>query len=48
MTMGFAKPSPEAFPDLKMGDSIRFQFKEGGPSGYMLESVQRATAGATQ
>lgn len=48
MTMGFAKPSPEAFPDLTMGDSIRFQFKEGGPSGYTLESVQRVTAGATQ
>ncbi len=48
MTMGFAKPSSDAFPDLKVGDSIRFHFKEGGPGGYTLESVQRVTTGATQ
>jgi Cu(I)/Ag(I) efflux system membrane fusion protein len=42
MTMGFGKPSAKAFPDVKPGDSVRFQFKEGGPSGYELQSVQRA------
>ncbi len=46
MTMGFAKPSPSAFADVKPGDSIRFEFKEGGPSGYQLLSVQRLQPGA--
>ncbi|AMM24041.1 MAG: efflux RND transporter periplasmic adaptor subunit [Variovorax sp.] len=41
MTMGFAKPKPAAFPDIKPGDRIRFEFKEGGPTGYELESVER-------
>jgi Cu(I)/Ag(I) efflux system membrane fusion protein len=41
MTMGFAKPTPEAFPDIKPGDTVRFEFKEGGPTGYELVSVQR-------
>lgn len=41
MTMGFAKPKPTAFPGIKPGDRIRFEFKEGGPTGYELESVER-------
>ena len=41
MTMGFGKPSTVAFADIKKGDRVRFTFKEGGPSGYELVSVQR-------
>lgn len=41
MTMGFGKADPKAFPDVKPGDTVRFQFKEGGPSGYQLLTVQR-------
>ena len=46
MTMGFAKASPEAFPDIRPGDLVRFEFKEGGPTGYELVSVQRMPQGA--
>ncbi|BEP69997.1 MULTISPECIES: efflux RND transporter periplasmic adaptor subunit [unclassified Variovorax] len=46
MTMGFAKASPDAFPDIQPGDLVRFEFKEGGPTGYELASVQRMQAGA--
>lgn len=41
MTMGFSKASPGAFADIKPGDSVRFEFREGGPMGYELTSVQR-------
>ena len=41
MTMGFGKPDPKAFADIKVGDTVRFEFKEGGPSGYLLANVQR-------
>ena len=41
MTMGFGKADPKAFPDVKPGDTVRFEFKEGGPSGYELVTVQR-------
>jgi Cu(I)/Ag(I) efflux system membrane fusion protein len=41
MTMGFAKSAPSAFADIKPGDRIRFEFREGGPSGYELLAVQR-------
>ncbi|WP_219216386.1 efflux RND transporter periplasmic adaptor subunit [Variovorax boronicumulans] len=46
MTMGFAKASPDAFLDIRPGDTVRFAFKEGGPIGYELVSVQRVPAGA--
>jgi Cu(I)/Ag(I) efflux system membrane fusion protein len=46
MTMGFAKPSPTAFADIKPGDRVRFQFRAGGPSGYELVAVQKLTPGA--
>jgi Cu(I)/Ag(I) efflux system membrane fusion protein len=46
MTMGFAKASPSAFPEIKPGDRVRFEFKEGGPTGYELVSVQRVQPGA--
>lgn len=41
MTMGFSKGSPSAFTDIKPGDQVRFEFREGGPMGYELVSVQR-------
>jgi len=41
MTMGFDKPSKSAFSDVKPGDTVRFEFKEGGTTGYQLMSVQR-------
>lgn len=46
MTMGFAKASPSAFPEIKPGERVRFEFKEGGPTGYELVSVQRVQPGA--
>lgn len=46
MTMGFGKPEPQAFADIKPGDRVRFEFKEGGPSGYALVKVQPVSAGA--
>lgn len=44
MTMGFGKPDPKAFAEIKAGDSIRFEFREGGAVGYELLTVQRAGA----
>ena len=46
MTMGFAKPSKNAFSEVKPGDQVRFMFKPGSASSYELVSVQRK--GATQ
>lgn len=44
MTMGFGKSDPKAFPDLKPGDSVQFEFRQGGPMDYELVSVQRKGA----
>jgi Cu(I)/Ag(I) efflux system membrane fusion protein len=41
MTMGFGKPDPKAFADIQPGDTVRFEFKQGGSMGYELVSVQR-------
>ena len=41
MTMGFGKPAPSSFADIRVGDTVRFEFQEGGPSGYQLAKVQR-------
>lgn len=41
MTMGFGKPDPKAFPDLKPGDTVHFEFRKGGPMDYELVSVHR-------
>ncbi|KQU87636.1 RND transporter MFP subunit [Variovorax sp. Root318D1] len=46
MTMGFGKASPNAFAEIKAGDTVRFDFREGGPMGYELVSVQRVQQGA--
>ncbi|TXI24893.1 MAG: efflux RND transporter periplasmic adaptor subunit [Roseateles sp.] len=40
MTMGFGKADPKAFPDVKPGDTVRFEFKKKGDD-YELVSVQR-------
>jgi membrane fusion protein, copper/silver efflux system len=44
MTMGFGKPNPKAFPEVKAGDSVRFEFKQGS-NGYELVTVRPAGAG---
>ena len=41
MTMGFGKPAPTSFADIRVGDTVRFEFQEVGPSGYQLAKVQR-------
>ncbi|MEP7302072.1 MAG: efflux RND transporter periplasmic adaptor subunit [Caldimonas sp.] len=48
MTMGFSKPDPKAFSDVRAGDTVQFRFKEGGASGYELVEVRRMPAGATK
>jgi Cu(I)/Ag(I) efflux system membrane fusion protein len=48
MTMGFAKPNPSTFADIKPGDRVRFGFKAGGPSGYELVTVQKLSGGAVK
>ncbi|WP_198161352.1 copper-binding protein, partial [Variovorax sp. WDL1] len=48
MTMGFSKPDANAFAEVKPGDTVRFEFKEGGPMGYELLTVQRVQPGAKQ
>lgn len=45
MTMGFAKAAPDAFPSIKPGETVRFVFKEGGPTGYELVSVEHVQPG---
>ena len=44
MTMGFGKPAPKAFPGVKPGDVVRFDFRKGGAMGYELVDVQPAGA----
>lgn len=44
MTMGFGKPHAKSFPDVKPGDTVHFEFREGGPAGYELLSVTRKGA----
>ncbi len=48
MTMGFAKPAPSAFADVRPGDTVHFRFKEGGRSGYELIEVHKMASGATK
>lgn len=44
MTMGFGKPDAKAFADVKPGDTVRFEFRQGGPTGYELVSLKRLGA----
>jgi Cu(I)/Ag(I) efflux system membrane fusion protein len=48
MTMGFGKPDPKAFAEVRPGDTVHFRFKEGGASGYVLVEVHRMASGATK
>jgi len=48
MTMGFAKPAPSDFADVRAGDTVHFRFKEGGKSGYELIEVHKMASGATK
>jgi Cu(I)/Ag(I) efflux system membrane fusion protein len=48
MTMGFAKPDTKAFNDIKAGDTVRFEFKESGASGYQLVSVLKVAPGVSK
>jgi len=48
MTMGFSKPTATAFSDIKPGDTVHFQFKEGGASGYVLVAVHKTAGGAAK
>ena len=41
MTMGFSRPASQAFADVKPGDAVRFEFRQGGAAGWTLVSVQR-------
>ncbi|WP_416759369.1 efflux RND transporter periplasmic adaptor subunit [Roseateles sp. So40a] len=41
MTMGFSKPDPHAFADVKPGDKVRIEFRQGGPMEWELVSVRR-------
>ncbi|HEY1397119.1 efflux RND transporter periplasmic adaptor subunit [Roseateles sp.] len=45
MTMGFSKPDPHAFADVKPGDKVRIEFRQGGPMEWELVSV-RSIGGA--
>jgi len=41
MTMGFGKPDPQAFPEVKPGDQVHFEFRQGGALDYELVTVRR-------
>jgi Cu(I)/Ag(I) efflux system membrane fusion protein len=41
--MTFRKPDPKAFPDVKAGDTVHFEFARTG-DGYVLASVHRLGA----
>jgi Cu(I)/Ag(I) efflux system membrane fusion protein len=41
MTMGFSRADPKALPELKSGDVIEFEFREGGPMGWELVAARR-------
>jgi Cu(I)/Ag(I) efflux system membrane fusion protein len=44
MTMAFGKTDPKAFPDVKPGDTVHFEFRQGGPMDFELVSVHRVGA----
>jgi Cu(I)/Ag(I) efflux system membrane fusion protein len=39
MTMSFSKPAPDAFPNVKMGETMHFVFRQSG-DGYQLTKVE--------
>lgn len=44
MTMGFGKSDPQAFSEVRAGDTVRFDFKEGGSMGWELVRVEKTGA----
>ena len=46
MTMGFGRPDPRSFADVKPGDRVHFEFRAGGPMDYELVSVHRLAKAA--
>ena len=44
MTMGFSKPDPNAFAQVKPGDTVSFEFRQGA-GGYELVTVRPSGAG---
>jgi Cu(I)/Ag(I) efflux system membrane fusion protein len=41
MTMAFGKADAKAFTGIRPGETVRFEFRKGGPMDYELVSVQR-------
>jgi Cu(I)/Ag(I) efflux system membrane fusion protein len=41
MTMDFGKPRGQTYADIQAGDSVRFEFRKGGPMAYELVAVRR-------
>jgi membrane fusion protein, copper/silver efflux system len=41
MTMEFGKADPKAFPDVRPGDTVHFEFRKADPSGYQLSALHR-------
>ena len=46
MTMDFAKPSPGAFADVRVGQEVEFTFHESADGGYVLDQVHPARRAA--
>lgn len=44
MTMGFGKPDPKGFADVRPGDQVHFEFRKGGSMDYELVTVHRLGA----
>ena len=44
MTMDFMKPAPDAFKEIKAGQTVEFDFVEGA-DGYLLKRVVVAKGG---
>ncbi|MBS0343895.1 MAG: efflux RND transporter periplasmic adaptor subunit [Proteobacteria bacterium] len=45
MTMGFGMADPAALKDVQAGDSIRFEFRKGGPMDWEIVSAQKTGGG---
>jgi Cu(I)/Ag(I) efflux system membrane fusion protein len=45
MTMGFGKRDAKAFADVKPGDTVHFEFRQGGAMGWELVAVHRVGGG---
>jgi Cu(I)/Ag(I) efflux system membrane fusion protein len=45
MTMGFGKSDAKAFAEVKPGDTVHFEFRQGGAMGWELVAVHRVGGG---